>query len=76
MGQDSSCDICGKHYQECSHYLKEHIPNKGKALCKAKNVILLNDNWEDCDIDPDDICKKCLKIHGPLKSELDDDSFV
>jgi len=71
MGQDTSCGICGKHYQDCPHYMKEHIPTSGKALCGAKNVILLNDNWEDCDIDTDDICKKCLKIFGPIDDEDD-----
>lgn len=68
MGQDTSCGICGKHYQSCTHYLKEHIPSKGKSLCGAKKVILLSNDWENRDIDPEDICKKCLKIHGPIKN--------
>lgn len=67
MGQDDSCGICGKHYKNCNHYLKEHIPTKGdKSLCGkdiAKLVMLPND-WEHMDCDPDDICKICMKKYG------------
>lgn len=71
MGQDSSCGICGKHYQECNHYLKEHIPNNGsngKTLCGNKRAkLILDTGWENVDLDPDDLCEVCLKIYGPLK---------
>ena len=61
MGQDDSCGICGKHCQMCSHFRKEHISEQGKARCGAKgDLILMPHNWKDIDIDPDNICLRCL----------------
>lgn len=67
MGQDSSCGICGEHYQECRHHRKSHLPlsstngENPKALCGRKNVIVEDTDWYKFDIDPDDICKDCAK---------------
>lgn len=67
MGQDNSCGLCGKYYQNCKHYLKEHIPTEGdKSLC-GKNIgklVMLPKDWEQRDCDPEDICKICMKKYG------------
>jgi len=64
MCQDDRCGICGKHYQACRHYLKEHIKGKGGgAICGVIDGILLPDNWKNCDIDPFDICKNCKRLY-------------
>ena len=73
MGQDDSCGICGKHYQCCKHYVKEHIPNiNGKALCgrKVDKLVMLPKDWEHRSCDPDDICITCMKIYGGVAKYL------
>jgi len=67
MGQDSSCGICDKHYQDCKHYMKEHIPTDGdRSLCgrKIEKLVMLPKDWEQRDCDPDDICLICMKKYG------------
>jgi hypothetical protein len=58
MGQDTSCGICGKHYQNCKHYVKEHIDNgDGLPLCGGK---VAGDYVSfSRDSDAEDICNKC-----------------
>ena len=67
MGQDTSCGICGKHYQSCQHYVKEHIPTDGVKSLSGRDTskldMLLKD-WEQRDCDPEDICKICMKKYG------------
>ena len=63
MGQDLSCMICGKYYNECKHYRKEHLPyyDVKKSICGRTNVCILDTDWYDRDINPNDICKDCAK---------------
>lgn len=58
MGQDNSCGICGRHYQECRHSVKEHLANEEQLpLCgQSGDVIYIE---LGCDNDPDNICNKC-----------------
>ena len=65
MGQDNSCGICGKYYQTCCHYVKEHvIKASGGVYCGNKGRLLKISisEFANTDIDPDDICKNCFKI--------------
>lgn len=65
MGQDDSCGVCGKHYQTCQHFMKEHIPTREDrkvSLCGRKNVLMLEEVWKNIDIDPFDICTTCRKL--------------
>lgn len=80
MGQDSSCGICSKHYQDCRHYLKVHVTkgnNSDHTFCgrKANSVVIADQaEYDDVDTDPDDYCKKCVKAigHRPGDGWLDD----
>jgi len=70
VGQDNSCGICGKYYQNCSHYLKEHIPTDGdRSLCgrKIEKLVMLPEDWEQRDCDPDDICHTCMAKYGGVE---------
>ena len=69
----NNCGICGKYYKICRHYCKEHIPdlkNKNTAICGRKNVILLNENWSDIDMDPNDVCKHCAKLDNLFQAKF------
>ena len=67
MGSDESCGICGKHYQSCPHFLKEHIERddeKGKALCGRINVIMTDmELVKDSAVDPYNLCNSCIKSY-------------
>ena len=68
MGQNDSCGLCGKHYQQCSHYLKEHAtnPDSGLTFCgrDVRNLIShsIDGQWYIDSIDPMDLCKICRKV--------------
>jgi hypothetical protein len=71
MGQDTSCGICGKHYQNCKHFIKEHAlnPKTNKTFCGkdpkkvvASSTDIKSGSWFLESVDPDDLCIKCKKI--------------
>jgi len=78
VGQDDSCGICGKYYQSCRHYVKEHLPySAGVAFCGRKKVLVLGDDWFDRDIAEEDLCKDCVRL-DPLAAAKygEDDGLV
>ena len=80
MGQDSSCGICGKHYQDCQHFMRTHIRKDSintKTFCgRYAHKCDISDSLEEYDsgdTDPDDFCRNCAKAIGrPPGTVLDE----
>jgi hypothetical protein len=71
MGMDTSCGICGKHYQSCQHFIKIHAinPETMKTFCGksrhrviAEDIDVVDGNWFLDSVDPDDLCNICKKL--------------
>lgn len=70
MGQEDTCGICGEYYKVCKHYRKSHLPKNDKeSYCMRQNVILLPSDWEDMDIDEDDICGSCKRVYTRITGQ-------